>query len=123
MTRSVPEWVATHPDQDVPPRVRFRIWLRDGGVCQCGCTTKIVCKDWDLDHKVALVNGGEHRETNLQVMLRAHHRDKTKADVAEKSRVRRKAMRHAGIRKRKHLIPGSVGTPWRKRLDGTVEPR
>jgi hypothetical protein len=34
---------------------------------------------WQLDHIVALINGGEHRESNLAPILDAEHKAKTKA--------------------------------------------
>jgi 5-methylcytosine-specific restriction enzyme A len=118
VTRAVNEWVADHDDQAIPPRVQLRVWERDGGVCQCGCGIKINGKPWQLDHRVALINGGSHRESNLQVMLTAHHADKTRADVREKSTVRRKRAKHIGIRKAKRLIPGSKGSGIRKPING-----
>lgn len=98
MSRALPEWVGKTPDAKVPPRVRLRIFEREGGRCHLS-GRKIVAGDlWDLDHGKALVNGGEHRESNLFPALRDKHREKTAADVAEKSAVYRKALFDKGIR-------------------------
>lgn len=104
MTRSVPEWIGKTPNAKVPPRVRLRIFEREGGKCHLSAR-KIRAGDlWDLDHKVALINGGEHRESNLFPALRDKHREKTREDVAEKAASYRKRLKNAGI-KHKHNWP------------------
>lgn len=99
MNRSVPEWVGRNSDSAIPPRVRLRVFDAFRGVCQCGCARRIGAGEgWDCDHIIALVNGGEHRESNLRPLIRAHHREKTKEDVAEKSRVASRRMAFVGIK-------------------------
>lgn len=118
--RSVPEWIGKTPDSQIPPRVRIRTFIKVGGYCQCGCGQQIRVGDkWDCDHIVALINGGEHRESNLQLMLSEHHKGKTKDDVAVKAKSNRVRARHLGVRKRSTL-PGGRDSPWRKKIDGTV---
>lgn len=95
--RSVPEWIGRTPEANVPPRVRLRIFEREGGKCWIS-GRKIRPGDlWDLDHKVALINGGEHRESNLFPALRDKHREKTREDVAQKAKT-------AAIRAN-HILP------------------
>lgn len=104
MPRTAAEWIAAHDDARIPPRVRLRVFDRFGGVCQL-TGRKILAGDaWDCDHIKALVNGGEHRESNLQPAIRPAHREKTKADVAEKATVNRKRAKHLGIPKAKAPI-------------------
>ena len=95
--RSVDEWVGSTPDAKVPPRVRLRVFEREGGRCWLSGRKIMPGEPWDLDHKVALCNGGEHRESNLFPALREHHREKTAADVAEKSKVARIRAKHLGV--------------------------
>lgn len=117
--RSVPEWIGKTPDAKVPPRVRLRIFEREEGRCHLS-GRKIEAGDlWDLDHVVALVNGGEHRESNLKPAIRAKHREKTAADVAEKAAIRSKRSRHVGIKKRSSF-PCSKDSPFKKKIDGSV---
>jgi len=100
--RDVPEWIGKDDNDAVPNRVRARVYQRFGGVCQCGCNRKIwPTEGWDIDHRVALINGGENREDNLQPVLVDHHRSKSADDLAEKSKVYRMRQRHLGIKKRK----------------------
>ena len=110
--RQIPEWIAAHDDQPVPARVELRIYLKHNGTCpKCGRTMKF--GKWDCDQIVALSNGGEHRESNLQPLCHTPcHSDKTKADRKTKARADRIAKREAGIRKPRRTIGG-------KRFDGT----
>ena len=123
MSRSTAEWIAKHDDQAIPPRVRARKFLAVDGVCT-HCCRKIRPGDkWQLDHKVALINGGEHRESNLQLLCDWCHAKKTRRDVAEKAVTARKRQANLGIRKTRRPMPGSKASGWRKRMDGTVERR
>lgn len=97
MTRTLPEWIGKTADSPVPPRVKLRVFLRYDGRCQCGCNRTIrPGEPWELEDTIALINGGERRESNLKPWLAEHHKEKTRADVAEKSRVYRKAAKHFG---------------------------
>lgn len=98
MARRLPEWIGSSADAVVPPRVRVRIFDRYEGRCQCGCNRKIMAGEkWDAEDKVALINGGERRESNLRPFLVGHQKTKTAADVAEKSRVYRKRAKSIGV--------------------------
>ena len=96
--REVPEWVGKTPDAKIPDRVKLRIFLREGGVCHLS-KRKIQPGDaYDFDHKIALCNGGEHRETNLFPALRDKHREKTAEDVKERAKIDRIRKKHLGLR-------------------------
>ena len=117
MSRAVPEWIGSTPDAQIPPRVRLRVFEREGGVCWLSGRKIGAGDQWDLDHKIALCNGGEHRESNLFPALRSKHLEKTALDVAEKAKVDRIRKSHLGLK---------VKRPWskfRKKMDGTVVPR
>lgn len=110
--RTVDEWIGKTDDAAIPPRVRLRIFSRQGGWCSI-CTRRLRPRHWDCDHITALINGGEHRESNLQAVCNSPcHSQKTKQDVAEKSRTYKRRARNAGIRK-----PRSI-RQWRK-FNGT----
>lgn len=103
--RSVPEWIGKNDNSSVPPRVRVRIFERYGGRCQCGCGRLIRAGErWDCEDTIAIINGGERRESNLKPWLAEHHPKKTRADVAEKSMVYRKKAKHLGITSPKRKI-------------------
>ena len=99
MARSVPEWIGKTDDAKVPPRVRLRIFEREGGICHLSKRKIQPGEKWELDHIVALINGGEHRESNLAPALVQPHREKTRKDVAAKAKSARVRSKHLGIRK------------------------
>jgi 5-methylcytosine-specific restriction endonuclease McrA len=113
MSRSLPEWIGKTPDQRVPPRVRARIFLRHHGICHRSGRKIGPGDKWDLDHIIALINGGEHKESNLAPILRDKaHKEKTAEDMRIKSKTARMRAKHLGIRKPRKI------TRWRK-MDGT----
>jgi 5-methylcytosine-specific restriction enzyme A len=118
MSRSTDEWIAKHDDQKVPDRVKVRVFEREGGICHLtGAKIDPVRDEWDLDHKMALILGGQHRESNLFPALRAAHRKKTAVEMGVKSKIARVKKKHMGIGK----PTSSLTNPKFKRLmDGTV---
>src|SRR4051812_19356391 len=121
MSRELPEWIATNDNQAIPRRVKERVHRRAGGGC-AECTLPIVGKLLPAyDHKTALINGGQHREANLQLLCVPCHAVKTKADVAEKAIVYRKRSKHLGIKQSSRPMPGSRASGLRKRMNGQVE--
>lgn len=101
MTRTIEEWRGKTDDAAIPPRVQLRVFRMFKGICP-ECTRKMLPGKWQCDHIVALVNGGQHRERNLQPLCTTPcHSDKTKADVAEKSRIYKRAASFVGIEKRR----------------------
>jgi 5-methylcytosine-specific restriction endonuclease McrA len=99
MSRSVPEWIGKTDDAAVPPRVRARIFLRDDGVCHLSGRKIRPGEKWELEHVVALCNGGEHRESNMAPALVEPHKIKTAADRRVKAKDDRVRKRHLGIKK------------------------
>jgi 5-methylcytosine-specific restriction protein A len=96
MTRAVPEWIADHDDQAIPPRVKLRIWERCAGKCALTGRKLRPGDPYDFDHIIALINGGQHREFNLQVVTRVAHKEKTAEDLAIKSKTYRMAAKFNG---------------------------
>lgn len=107
MTRRVKEWIGRSDDTVVPPRVRLRVWKKDGKAC-AQCTRSLPAEAFETDHKQAIINGGANRESNLRTLCEWCHKKKTAGDVAEKSAVYGSQLRHTGIqRKRKWpSLPG-----------------
>jgi 5-methylcytosine-specific restriction protein A len=99
--REVAEWVGSSDDAKVPPRVRLRVFEAHGGKCWLSGRKIMPGDAWDLDHKLALCNGGEHRESNLAPALKAPHVAKTKIDRQLKAKADRIRKRHLGIVKAK----------------------
>jgi 5-methylcytosine-specific restriction endonuclease McrA len=111
--REVTEWIGANDDQAIPARVKLRVFERCGGRCascavRCGGSLRAA-----YDHIAALVNGGLHRETNLQLLCEPCHALKTAGDVKQKAKNDRVRKRHLGIKK-----PRTIRS-WRK-FDGTI---
>src|SRR6202040_2761338 len=104
MARELPEWIGKTDNAAIPPRVKLRIFERDGGRCHISGRVIRAGEVWDADHIIALCNGGSHRESNLAPALSALHRAKTADDVAEKAAVYRKRAKHLGIAPKRQKI-------------------
>ena len=124
ISRELPEWIGSGPDAAIPPRVRVRIFMKAEGRC-AECGRPLAFGKWAMDHIIALANGGEHREKNLQPLcVSPCHADKTKTDVAEKSKIAAVRAKHIGIKPRSSRpLPGTKVSGWRKRMSGQVERR
>lgn len=120
--RSVPEWIGKTPDSPVPPRVKARIWEREEGKCHITGRKIRPGEKWELEHKLALSLGGEHRESNLAPALVIPHRAKTRIDRRIKAKNDRVRKRHIGIRPKSKFLTSKDG-PFKKKLNGTVERR
>lgn len=117
MARSVPEWIGKTHDSQIPPRVKLRVFERFNGICYLSGRKIRPGDAWAVDHIIPLIAGGDHREFNLAPVLIEPHKEKTRADVAEKSIVAKKRKTHLGIRAKKRKMG------YRK-FDGTiVKPR
>lgn len=111
MSRSTEEWIAKHDDQAIPPRVRLRVFERHGGICHLSGRKIMPGEAWDCDHFIALINGGEHRESNLRPALQKYHRIKTAEDVREKAVTARKRMANLGIKPKRKSIQSAGFRP------------
>lgn len=119
--RALEEWIGKTADSTIPPRVKARILDRQGGRCaNCGNEFCAQLRP-EFDHVIALVNGGENAEGNLQALCDLCHVPKTRIDVSEKSSVARKRMKHLGLENRRKIpIGGWAAKQFKKMPDGRV---
>lgn len=104
MSRPVPEWIGKHHGVSIPPRIRQRIFDRDSGTCHL-CKQPIKTGEtWQADHVIALINGGEHRETNIAPAHGHCHVTKSARDVKEKAKVAKQRGKHIGSIRPKQSI-------------------
>jgi hypothetical protein len=113
MARSVEEWRGKTEDDPIPARVKLRIFDRYHGHCHISGRKIRPGDAWHCDHVIPLIQGGLHAESNLAPALIDPHKAKTKAEVAEKSRVAKRRKSHLGLKKKRTI------TRWRK-FDGTI---
>lgn len=111
MARTVPEWIGKTDDSMPGIHVLLRLYTDQNGVCacpdECGLVMNLDRDEIDCDHRVPLRDGGENRESNLQLMFRAHHRPKTIAENKARGKERQhKAKAFTAMRDRKPKIPG-----------------
>lgn len=114
--RSVPEWTGKTPDTKVPDIVRDRVFLRAGGRCYLSGRKIMPGDKWELEHVKPLSMGGEHRERNLRPALVAAHREKTKAEAADRAKADRIRRKHLGLKEAKTRslsIPKGMRFDWR----------
>ena len=117
--RSTEEWVATHPDQAIPDRVKLRIWSRCDGKCYLSGVRITPGMPRQYDHIVALCNGGEHRESNIALVWGDAHKKKTAEDRKAKAKSDRIRKKFFGIKKPSKFA-GSRNSKWKKKIDGSV---
>lgn len=122
MTRELPEWIGKTDDTKAPPRVRLRVFERHGGICYLSGRKIMPGDKWELEHILAIINGGENRESNMAPALVEPHKIKTAQDLAQKSKDYRVRAKHNGIKKPSRF-PGSRDSRWKKKMDGTVVAR
>lgn len=76
------------------PHERAKIFAEAGGKC-AKCTRKLgPSDDWDIDHAIALENGGTNAPENLQVLCDWCHTPKTSDDHRTASKSKRIYTRH-----------------------------
>ncbi|GGB00024.1 hypothetical protein GCM10011491_30330 [Brucella endophytica] len=122
MARETPEWIGKNDDQKVPARVRQRVFDRENGICHLTGKKIQPSDEWDLDHRLALILGGEHRESNFYPALRDAHRKKTASEMTVKSKIANVRKKHLGIGK-EPTMPGSRNSRFKKLITGEVVDR
>jgi len=115
MARKTEEWIGKTDDTPVPTRVRLRVFERFGGVCHISGRKIMPGDKWDMDHVIALINGGENRESNLAPALSQEHKKKTAQDSSQKSKTAKIKERHLGLKKR-HRSWGN----YTKKMNGDI---
>lgn len=116
--RAIPEWIGATPDTPVPDRVVLRIILRQNH--KDAVTGLPIRPGFIVDHRTPLADGGENRERNLQIINGDTSAVKTAVEATSRAKVRLIAKKHLGIGRTRNPIPGSRGTPFKKKFSGEV---
>jgi 5-methylcytosine-specific restriction protein A len=105
VSRSVPEWIGRTPDSAIPKAVKLRIWEREEGRCYLtGLKINALKDSYEFEHVIALANGGEHRESNIRLALKAAHKVKSTDDAGITAKIRRVRLKHRGLWPRSKAI-------------------
>lgn len=124
MPRTVPEWIGKTDDTPVPPRVQVRVFDAHNGRCHVTGRKIWPTDKYEIDHVIALCNGGENRESNLAPILVDAHKKKTKADRDEKKRIDRIRKKHLGLHQSGgRPMAGNRNSPWKAKIGGGWERR
>lgn len=94
--RNIKEWVGRNDDA-MPPRSVFdRLWAKQDGK---DAISGVEFKPGDKvvrDHIVPLIDGGENREGNLQLITEQTHKIKTAKEALARAEYRSKRANHRG---------------------------
>lgn len=105
-------------------KARAEIFATHGGICHI-CNGRIQAAErWEVEHVIAREISGDDGPTNLRPAHAKCHKAKTAQDAGIIAKAKRRAAKHSGaFRPSGARVQGSRGTPFRKRMDGTVERR
>jgi 5-methylcytosine-specific restriction enzyme A len=95
--RAVEEWIGKTQDSRPPQSVIDRLFLKQGGRCAVTGGKFMAKETKHTDHIIPLKDGGENRESNLQLITVEAHREKTRAENSARAKERRQRLKHAGL--------------------------
>jgi len=98
MARTVTEWRGRTDDSMPHRQVRDRISAGQGDKCACCPTAFGPGQRPQCDHIIPLRDGGENRESNMQMLCVECHKAKTKAEATVRTKVNAVRQKHLGIR-------------------------
>lgn len=108
--------------REFPAKVKQAAYERAKGHCE-ECGQKIVGRA-EFDHVIPCALGGEPSLENCSVSCSKCHRLKTSThDIPRISKAKRQRAKHIGATKAKATFPGSRNTPWKRKMNGTMERR
>jgi 5-methylcytosine-specific restriction enzyme A len=101
---------------------KLAVFEAHGGVCHlCGGKIDGTREAWDLEHLIPLALDGADDETNTAPAHTACHKAKTAEDAGRIAKANRVRAKHNGAKKSTfNRLPGSKGSRFKKRIDGTV---
>ena len=107
--------------QEFSPKIKVAAFKRAWGRCE-GCSGQLYTGKFHYDHVNPDGLTGEPTLENCAVLCVACHSTKTKDDVSNIAKAKRRERRHLGADK-PATMPGSRNSQWKKRMDGIVERR
>jgi 5-methylcytosine-specific restriction protein A len=83
-----------HKRGGMPVKRIAQIYAKHGGHC-ASCGRKLMAgEDYEIDHKIALANGGTDDDDNLQLLCEGCHLIKTGGDVSDAAKGKRRYSKH-----------------------------
>lgn len=106
------------------PSRRARIFAAHEGICHlCGQPIDGTRERWEVEHIVPYALTRDDTDDNLAPAHVACHAAKTAQDVKQIAKAKRVSRKHTGAHRPKATLPGSKGSKWKRKVDGTVVPR
>lgn len=110
------------------PKQRLDTFKAYGAIVLCqadGCDSAIYISEAELDHHVALIDGGKHELDNWRPVCSSCHRKKSAREHKNNSKAKRIVKKREGTMKRRGPPMKSRGfdKALRKRMNGQVEKR
>ena len=100
---------------------RVRLFDLHGGICHlCGGKIDGTREAWEIEHILARGLGGEDTDENMKPAHVNCHKPKTADDRQKMAKADRQRKKHIGAHRPRQKIPGSRGTKWKRKLDGTT---
>lgn len=116
------ERITIRPRKGFTQKQREAILAHCGGLC--GACGKPIEGPFEIDHQIPHALGGSHDIDNFAAMHPGCHAEKTKTDVAIIAKAKRIEKAHFGlVTRRKHIVPGSKASGWKKPLHGPAHRR
>jgi 5-methylcytosine-specific restriction endonuclease McrA len=106
--------------KNISTKTRTSLFMKRGGICHL-CNGKVgVGEAWELEHGIPLAMGGDDDEGNWFVAHVKCHAAKTKDDVANIAKAKRREARHIGSLVSRNPLPGGRRSKFKRKMDGTV---
>ena len=116
------EDVGTTPRKSLTTRRKLAIWEREKGLCMlCGC--RLIPGKFIYEHVRALELGGDDEDHNIRLTCIPCAGEKTRDDHSRAAKAKRVKSKALGLKKTKNPLPGSKGSKWKRKMDGTIVPR
>lgn len=105
--------------RSLSPTKRFRLFQERGGVCHL-CAGKIqVGEGWEVEHVIPIALGGDDDDANCMLAHTKCHSVKTRKDLADIAKAKRRERGRFGIPARKgRPMPGSKASGWKHTMSG-----
>jgi 5-methylcytosine-specific restriction endonuclease McrA len=105
----------------MPPQTVFdRLWDRQEGKDAITGLPFTASDQVVRDHIVPLIDGGENRESNLQLIALKTHKLKTAREAMERAKVRSVRGKHRGYKRKPSAFKTNRDGPFKIKMDGTV---
>lgn len=100
---------------------RVAFFLERGGRCE-ECGLKLLARRWEIDHIIALTNGGTNDPKNLRLLCEPCHKAKTRTDKGTMAKGDGVMAQNVGAKRPRRPMLGSRRHPsgLRKRMNGSI---